>query len=93
MVIEKYLKEGEISPEEEEILKIQIVDTLKIVGVVIPFALIPGSAILMPLLIKVAEKNNIELMPTAFQSEKKVSDKIELEKIPKKKSSFSWWKK
>ena len=89
VVIEKYIKEGEISEEDEKILKTQIVDSLKIVGVVIPFMLIPGSAILMPLLIKVAEKNNIELMPTAFQSEKKpVVDKIEVE-IPKKK----WWKK
>ena len=89
LVIEKYIQYGKISQEDEEILKTQIMDSLKIVGVVIPFVLIPGSAILMPLLIKVAEKNNIELMPTAFQGEKKpVVDKIEVE-TPKKK----WWKK
>lgn len=91
-VIEKYINTGEISPEEENILKTQLMDSLKIVGVVIPFVLIPGSAILMPLLLRVAEKNNIELMPTAFRTEK-VKDKIELQKIPKKKISFYWWKK
>ena len=90
-VIEKYMDKGEITPEEEKILKTQLVDSLKIVGVVIPFIVIPGSAILMPILIKVAEKHNIELMPTSFQGEKKkVEDKIEVEKKPKK--SLFWWK-
>ena len=84
-VISKYMEHGILTPEDEHILKTQFVDSLKIVGVIIPFVLIPGASILMPLLIKVAEKNNIELMPTAFQSEKKPAfDKVKVEKTKRK---------
>jgi len=89
-VIEKYLKEGEITDEEEKILQTQLWDSLKIVGVVIPFVLIPGASLLMPLILKVAEKNDIELLPTAFQSEKK--DRKNLKRTPKKKLFFNWKK-
>ena len=69
-IIAKYTENGVISSEDEDILKIQLIDSLKIVGIIIPMVLLPGSSILMPLLLKVAEKNNIELMPTAFQKKK-----------------------
>ena len=69
-IMEKYLREGKITPEEEHILKTQFVDTLKIAGVVVPFVLIPGASILMPILIKVAAKHNIELLPSAFNEPK-----------------------
>ena len=77
-IIEKYIKEGKITDEEEKILQTQLWDFLKIVGVVIPFVLIPGASLLMPLILKVAEKNDIELLPTAFQSVKK--DRKQLKK-------------
>jgi len=89
-VIEKYIKEGKITDEEEKILQTQLWDSLKIVGVVIPFVLIPGASLLMPLILKVAEKNDIELLPTAFQSEKK--DRKELKRVTKKKTIFTWKK-
>lgn len=69
-IIEKYIREGKISDEEDKILKTQILDSLKIVGVVIPFLLIPGASILMPIIIKVADKHNIELMPSTFINNK-----------------------
>jgi len=87
-VLEKYFKEGKITKEEEKILQTQLWDSLKIVGVVVPFVLIPGASILMPLLIKVAEKHNIDILPTSFKSKK-----ILPEKKPKVKSKFSWKKK
>lgn len=65
-IIHKYLKEGKITEDEDKILKIQLMDSLKIVGIGVPFALIPGPSIVMPILIKVASKHNIELMPSAF---------------------------
>ena len=65
-IMRKYMKEGKITAEEEHILKTQMVDSLKIVGVVVPFVLVPGASILMPILIKVAGKHNIELLPSAF---------------------------
>ena len=71
-IIRKYIKEGKISEEEDHILKTQLMDSLKIVGIGVPFVLIPGASILMPILIKVASKHNIELMPSAFISQRKV---------------------
>ena len=68
-VIKKYLSGKELNDEDEEILKTQLFDWLKIFGVVIPFVLIPGASILMPFIIKVAKKYNIELMPSAFQDD------------------------
>ena len=65
-IIRKYLREGKISEKEDEVLKTQLMDSLKIVGIGIPFVLIPGASILMPIILKVAHKHNIELMPSAF---------------------------
>ena len=64
-IVHKYMKGEKITEEEEHILKVQLVDSLKIVGIGIPFVLVPGASILMPILIKVAEKHNIQLMPSA----------------------------
>ncbi|MBO9202147.1 MULTISPECIES: LETM1 domain-containing protein [Niastella] len=66
LIIVKYIREGEITAEEDHILKTQIMDSLKILGIGVPFVLIPGASVLMPILIKVASKHNIELMPSAF---------------------------
>jgi hypothetical protein len=66
VIIRQYIKTGTISTEQDHILKTQLFDSLKIVGIGIPFVLIPGASILMPILIKVAAKHNVELMPSAF---------------------------
>jgi len=74
-VIQKYLSGEYLSDEDEKILKTQLVDWLKIFGVVVPFVLIPGASILLPFLIKIAKKYNIELMPTAFRIKYKKAKK------------------
>ncbi|GIQ59552.1 hypothetical protein Flavo103_26880 [Flavobacterium collinsii] len=66
LIIQKYIKEGSISEDEENTLKIQLSDSLKIIGIGIPFLLLPGASVLLPILIKVADKYHIELMPSAF---------------------------
>ncbi len=63
-IIRKYLSTGKISDDEEKMLKLQLADTVKIIGIVVPFVLIPGASILMPILIKVAGKHNIDLLPS-----------------------------
>jgi len=68
-IIVKFLKEGKVSKEEEHELKTQIYDLFKIAGIGIPFMLIPGSALLMPFLIKLANKRGIDLLPSAFKKE------------------------
>lgn len=65
-IIRKYIEGNKISEEEDHILKTQLMDSLKIIGVGVPFVLIPGASILIPILVKVASKHNITLMPAAF---------------------------
>ena len=76
LIIVKYIREGKITAEEDHILKTQVMDSLKILGIGVPFVLIPGASVLMPILIKVASKHNIELMPSAFitQTETNLQD-------------------
>jgi len=76
IIMRKYLKEGSITDDEEKILKIQVMNSLKIVGIGIPFALIPGASILMPIIIKVAGKHHIELMPSAFVEQKNPTKEV-----------------
>lgn len=70
LIIQKYMINGKINDEEENILKTQLFDSFKIIGIGIPFLLLPGASVLMPILIKVADKYNIELMPSAFNNTK-----------------------
>jgi len=67
VIIQTYVKTGKISDTDDVVLRTQVMDSLKIVGIGIPFALIPGASILMPIILKVAAKHNINLIPTAFE--------------------------
>lgn len=66
LIIRQYIGTGSISAEQDHILKTQLADTIKLVGIGIPFVMIPGASIIMPILIRVAAKHNIELIPAAF---------------------------
>lgn len=66
----KYIKGGNVSKEEEKELRTQVYDLLKVLGIGVPFALIPGASLLLPFLIKIAQKNGVQLLPTAFNEEK-----------------------
>lgn len=67
LIIQKYMVKGSLTEEEEHELKQGLVDSLKMAGVMVPFVLVPGASIIMPILIKVASKHNIELMPSTFR--------------------------
>ena len=67
-IIQEYVKNGTISETQEITLKNQFVDSLKTIGVVVPFALVPGASILMPILIKVAGEHQINLLPKEFDN-------------------------
>ena len=73
-IIVKFLKEGKVNKEEEHELKTQIYDLFKMAGIGIPFMLIPGSTLLMPFLIKLANKRGIDLLPSAFKTEEDDTD-------------------
>lgn len=66
LIVHKYIKTGELTDEEEHIIKQQIFDSLKIIGVIVPFILIPGASIVMPIIIRVANKHGVELLPSSF---------------------------
>lgn len=66
LIIQQFITTGKINAQQDHILKTQLADSLKILGIGIPFVLIPGASVLMPILIKVAAKHNIELMPSGF---------------------------
>lgn len=67
MIIQHYIKGGTIDETQEKVLKVQLMDSLKIIGIGVPFAIIPGASILMPLILRTAQKHNIDLLPSAFQ--------------------------
>ncbi len=70
-IIRRYIEDGKITNDDEHVLKTQLMDSLKIVGIGIPFVLIPGASILMPIILRVAAKHNINIMPVAFSNTQK----------------------
>lgn len=70
----KFARDGKISKEEEKELRTQVYDIFKAVGIGIPFALIPGSTLLMPFLVRLAKKRGIDLLPTAFNQEEEKTE-------------------
>lgn len=70
-IIQKFASKEGINKEEEQFLKTYVSDLLKIVGIGIPFVLLPGASIIIPFVIRAAEKRNIDLIPSNFKNKKK----------------------
>lgn len=68
-LVVKYLKEEKLSKIEEKELKLQFYDVLKIMGVGIPFFMIPGSTVLVPFLVKLSRKFGLDIISTSFKKE------------------------
>ena len=73
-IIGKYLVTQQITKTEERALKKQVADLFKIVGIGIPFILIPGATILIPFIIRVADKKGIDIIPSNFKISEKDKD-------------------
>ncbi|MCF6169159.1 LETM1 domain-containing protein [Lutibacter sp.] len=69
-IIYKFILEQNITKEEERHLKIQVYDLFKILGIGVPFMLIPGATLLIPFILKVAEKKGMNLYPSNFKGKK-----------------------
>lgn len=69
-IIYKYISQQHISKEEEQHLKTQVADVFKIVGIGVPFMIIPGATLLIPFILKAAEKKGFDLYPSNFKSTK-----------------------
>jgi hypothetical protein len=75
MLIVKFMKDGKISPEEEKELRTQVYDLFKMVGIGIPFFMIPGSSLLLPFLIKVSKRFGVNLLPSSFNKDEENKEK------------------
>lgn len=73
-ILVKFLADGSVTPEEEQELKTQVYDLFKMVGIGIPFFMIPGSSLLLPFLIKISAKYGINILPTSFDHSKDETD-------------------
>lgn len=71
IILKKYIKEGKVTPEEEEKFREQLIDVLKAMGIGIPFVLIPGASLLLPLVAKISKKYKINIFPSSFKNENK----------------------
>jgi len=71
LIIVKFLATQKISKEEEKRLKLQVQDLFKILGIGIPFMIIPGATVLIPFILKAAEKKGIDLIPSNFRIKEK----------------------
>jgi len=65
----KFIETKSLSKEDETFLKLQLIDHLKIIGIVVPFVLIPGASLIMPILIKVAKSKKIDLLPSIMNKD------------------------
>ena len=71
IILKRHLnKDKTLTEKDYKILKDQIYDTLKILGIGIPYILLPGASVLMPLILKLAEKYKIDLLPSNFKNNK-----------------------
>ena len=69
-IVAKYASGGKITEEEEAALKKQFYDVLKMAGIGIPFAIIPGASVLLPLIVSIGKKKGVNLLPSSFEDKK-----------------------
>lgn len=67
-----YIAKHQLSKEEELHLKKRVYDIFKKLGIGVPFMLIPGATLLIPFILKAAEKKGINLYPTNFNGKLKI---------------------
>ncbi len=77
-LVYKYLKSRNLSKAEEKELKLQFYDVLKVMGVGVPFVMIPGATILIPFLLKIADRLGVDIIPSSFKKESanKIHDEL-----------------
>lgn len=66
VIISRHVRGETITEEEEKLVREQFYDVLKIAGIGIPFFLVPGASVLLPIIVRMAKKRGIELMPSSF---------------------------
>ena len=67
IILSRYAKGEKVSKEDMEKFRAQMIDVIKVLGIGVPFAIIPGSSLLLPLVIAIAKKYNIDILPSSFK--------------------------
>jgi hypothetical protein len=67
IILSRYAKGEEVSKEDMEKFRNQMVDVIKVLGIGVPFTIIPGSSLLLPLVLSIAKKYNIDILPSSFK--------------------------
>ena len=67
IILSRYAKGEKVSKEDMEKFRSQMIDVIKVLGIGVPFAIIPGSSLLLPLVIAIAKKYNIDILPSSFK--------------------------
>ena len=65
-ILKKHMRGQTTTKEERRMLKMQCYDLLKAVGIGIPLILIPGGSIIIPVLLRIAKKYKINILPSSF---------------------------
>ena len=66
-ILSRYARGENISKEDTEKFRNQMIDVIKVLGIGIPFTIIPGSSLLLPLVLSIAKKYNIDIIPSSFK--------------------------
>ncbi len=67
IILSRYAKGEEVSKEDMEKFRSQMIDVIKVLGIGVPFTIIPGSSLLLPLVLSIAKKYNIDILPSSFK--------------------------
>jgi hypothetical protein len=67
IILSRYAKGEKVSKEEMEKFRNQMIDVIKVLGIGVPFTIIPGSSLLLPLVLSIAKKYNIDILPSSFK--------------------------
>lgn len=81
LILRKYASREDLTDEEKQIFKDQMIDILKGVGVVVPFQLIPlpfVSTILMMLTDQTMKSMGIHILPSSFYEKEKEEENINI---------------
>jgi len=71
MIAHKYMKHESVTAPERRFMFVQMFDVVKIIFIGVPFAVVPGASIILPVLIKASSKVGINLLPSSFATHEK----------------------
>lgn len=66
-ILARYAKGEDVSKEDMEKFRNQMIDVIKVLGIGIPFTIIPGSSLLLPLVLSISKKYKIDILPSSFK--------------------------